>query len=76
MIEYKVDYLVNYVGEQKFTGADEIRKRSVILTKNEEKRNDLLHYIQKMLTAYFADANGFPKEWVNVKVFIAVRMSA
>ena len=79
MVEYNVLYQVSYSGETKFAGADESRKRTVILTKAEaEGKNgmSIIDNIKKLLTMYFADANGFSPDIVNVKVFNAVRVSA
>ena len=77
MVEFNVSYKVSYKGETTFAGADESRRRTVILTKSEaDEKNgrSILEIIKKMLTMYFADANGFSPDIVNVSVLTAVRV--
>ena len=77
MVEYNVDYKVNYKGETTFSEADVSWKKTVILTREEAKSGkNIIDIIKNQLIGYFADVNGLPREWINVSILTAVCVSA
>ncbi|MBQ9280396.1 MAG: hypothetical protein IJ215_05090 [Clostridia bacterium] len=73
MVEYDVEYMVDYRGEQRVSGNNNSFHKKVTLTVGDEKNENLRETIGKKIAAYIAGINEFPNDWVNVSVISAVR---